>query len=197
LSSKAKIKGTRVEREIVKLFEAQGFSARRQPMSGALMDFPHDVYVNDLFDGTTIEVKARKNGAGFKQLDDWKGSADILVLKKDFENPSVYLDWKLFKEFLDVYRQYQHRFGSESGNKEAVPTKLSREATIKKDRKKSSPKIPSRKFSNGQGSGQNDRISWSTSKRKIANRVYRKSEVDGTVQLQTRWQYLKELSKNR
>ncbi len=197
MSSKAKIKGTRVEREIVKLFEAQGFSARRQPMSGALMDFPHDVYVNDLFEGTTIEVKARKNGAGFKQLDDWKGSADILVLKKDFENPSVYLDWKLFKEFLDVYRQHQHRFGSESGNKEAVSTKLSREATIKKDRKKSSPKIPSRKFSNGQGSGQNDRIPWTNGKRKIANRVYRKSEVDGTVQLQTRWQYLKELSKNR
>ena len=28
MSSKAKIKGTRVEREIVKLFEAEGFSAR-------------------------------------------------------------------------------------------------------------------------------------------------------------------------
>lgn len=197
MSSKSKIKGTRVEREIVKLFEAQGFSARRQPMSGAIMDFPHDVYVNDLFDGTTIEVKARKNGAGFKQLDDWKGSADILVLKKDFENPSVYLDWKLFKEFLDVYRQYQHRFGSESGNEETVSTKFSRERTIKKDRKKSSPKIPSRKFSDQQGSRQINRSTWSNGKRKIAKRVHRQGEVDGPVQLQTRWQYLKELSKRR
>ena len=33
MSSKAKIKGTRVERKIVKLFEDLDIKARRQPMS--------------------------------------------------------------------------------------------------------------------------------------------------------------------
>lgn len=99
MSSKAKRKGTRVENEIVKLFQAEGFNARRQPLSGAIAAFPHDVQVSDLFQGTNIEVKARKNGEGFAQLDKWKGSADLLVLKKDFSNPMVYLDWDLFKEF--------------------------------------------------------------------------------------------------
>ena len=192
MSSKAKIKGTRVEREIVKLFEDLGYSSRRQPMSGAIQDFPHDVYVNDLFDGTTIEVKARKNGQGFKQLEDWKGSADILVLKKDFNPPSVYLDWNLFKEFLNVYRQ--HRFGSESREQKTISSKFSRETTIKKDRKKSSPKIPSRKFSNGQGSRQADRISWSKDKRKIAKRTFRQA-INGKVRLQTQWRNAKDISK--
>ena len=36
MSSKSKIKGSRVERKIVKLFEDLGIKARRQPMSGAL-----------------------------------------------------------------------------------------------------------------------------------------------------------------
>ena len=192
MSSKAKIKGTRVEREIVKLFEDLGYSSRRQPMSGAIQDFPHDVYVNDLFDGTTIEVKARKNGQGFKQLEDWKGSADILVLKKDFNPPSVYLDWNLFKEFLNVYRQ--HRFRSESREQKTISSKFSRETTIKKDRKKSSPKIPSRKFSNGQGSRQADRISWSKDKRKTAKRTFRQA-INGEVRLQTQWRNAKDISK--
>ena len=50
MSSKAKRKGTRVENEIVKLFQAEGFNARRQPLSGAIQAFPHDVQVMDLFD---------------------------------------------------------------------------------------------------------------------------------------------------
>ena len=62
MSSKAKVKGTRVENEIVKLFQAEGFNARRQPLSGAIQAFPHDVQVSNLFDGTNVEVKARKNG---------------------------------------------------------------------------------------------------------------------------------------
>ena len=79
MSSKAKRKGTRVENEIVKLFQAEGFKARRQPLSGAIQDFPHDVQVSDLFNGINIEVKARKSGEGFTQLDKWKGSADLLI----------------------------------------------------------------------------------------------------------------------
>ena len=72
MSSSHKRKGTRVENEIVNLFQAEGFNAKRQPLSGALIDFPHDVQVKDLYEGTNIEVKARKSGEGFTQLDKWK-----------------------------------------------------------------------------------------------------------------------------
>ena len=100
MSSKAKVKGTRVENEIVKLFQAEGYNARRQPLSGAIQAFPHDVQVTDLFDGTNVEVKARKNGEGFTQLDKWKGSADLLILKKDRTSPMICMDWEQFKLYL-------------------------------------------------------------------------------------------------
>jgi Holliday junction resolvase len=192
LSSKSKIKGTRVERDIVKLFESIGFSARRQPMSGAIQDFPHDVYVNDLFDGTTIEVKARKNGAGFAQLDNWKGGADILILKKDFENPNVYVEWKFFKELLDVYRQ--HRFGSESREQEDISNKLGRKTSSEKNSTKGTFKIPSRKFDQQQGVRQADRKSWALDQRKTYQKAHRQSLKDARAKLQASWRGTKDIS---
>ena len=112
MSSKAKVKGTRVENEIVKLFQAEGFNARRQPLSGAIQAFPHDVQVKDLFDGTNVEVKARKNGEGFTQLDKWKGSADLLVLKKDRTSPMICMDWEQFKLYLHAAKTNE---GTEEG----------------------------------------------------------------------------------
>ena len=142
------------------------------------------------------EVKARKNGEGFAQLDKWKGSADLLILKKDFSNPMVYLDWDLFKEFLYEYRQNRRR--NESGEQAAVQHFSSRKTEAKSDRKKSTSKIPSRKFYNGQGSRQIDRKPWPKSQRKIAKRSNRQeSSIDGTTQLQTRWQYLKSISQGK
>ena len=195
MSSKAKRKGTRVENEIVKLFQSEGFNARRQPLSGAIQDFPHDVQVSDLFNGTNIEVKARKNGEGFAQLDKWKGSADLLILKKDFSNPMVYLDWNLFKEFLYEYRR--SRQGSESGEQATVQHKLSGEAKTKKDSTYGTSKIPSRKFDNGQGMRQGNRKSWPKNQRKIASRTFKQSKIDGATQLQSRWQYLKSISQGK
>ena len=195
MSSKAKRKGTRVENEIVKLFQAEGFNARRQPLSGAIQDFPHDVQVSDLFNGTNIEVKARKNGEGFAQLDKWKGSADLLILKKDFSNPMVYLDWNLFKEFLYEYRR--SRQGSESGEQTTVQHKLSRETKTEKDSTNGTSKIPSSKFNNGQGMRQGNRKSWPKNQRKIASRTFKQSKIDGPTQLQSRWQYLKSISQGK
>jgi len=195
VSSKAKRKGTRVENEIVKLFQAEGFNARRQPLSGAIQDFPHDVQISDLFDGTNIEVKARKNGEGFAQLDKWKGSADLLILKKDFSNPMVYLDWNLFKEFLYEYRR--SRQGSESGEQTTVQHKLSRETKTEKDSTNGTSKIPSSKFNNGQGMRQGNRKSWPKNQRKIASRTFKQSKIDGPTQLQSRWQYLKSVSQGK
>lgn len=194
MSSKAKVKGTRVENEIVKLFIKEGFNAKRQPLSGALLDFPHDVQVHDLFGGTNIEVKARKSGEGFAQLDKWKGSADLLILKKDFSTPMVYLDWNLFKEFLNEYRE--NRSTSESGQQKNICDLNGRQKEIESNSKKNTSKIPSVKFSDRQGSRQIDRKSWPNSQRKIAKRSFRqKSDINGGTELQTRWQHIKEVSK--
>ena len=198
MSSSHKRKGTRVENEIVKLFQAEGFNAKRQPLSGALIDFPHDVQVKDLYEGTNIEVKARKSGEGFTQLDKWKGSADLLILKRDFQKPMVYLTWDFFKEFLNEYKENREsRCSSESGEQADIQHTFSGEATTKEDSQKSTSKIPSRKFNNGQGMRQDNRKSWSTGKRKIASRTFKQSKINGTTKLQTRWNYLKKLSKER
>jgi len=103
MSSKAKIKGTRVERKIVKLFEDLDIKARRQPMSGALQDFPYDVKV-DLLGGLHCEVKARKGGKGFATIKKWKGSADLLILVEDHAPPGVYIDWSLWKQIAKILK---------------------------------------------------------------------------------------------
>ena len=68
----------------------------------------------------------------------------------------------------------------------------------KSDRKKSTSKIPSRKFDNGQGMRQTNRKSWPKNQRKFAKSSDRQeSSIDGTTQLQTRWQYLKSISQGK
>ena len=198
MSSSHKRKGTRVENEIVKLFQAEGFNAKRQPLSGALIDFPHDVQVKDLYEGTNIEVKARKSGEGFTQLDKWKGSADLLILKRDFQKPMVYLTWDFFKEFLNEYKENREsRCISESGEQADIQHTFSGEATTKEDSQKSTSKIPSRKFNNGQGMRQGDRKSWPKNQRKIASRTFKQNRIDGATQLQSRWEYLKNISEGK
>jgi len=192
LSSKAKRKGTRVENEVVKLFKDLGFEARRQPMSGALMDFPHDVHVHDLFEGTNIEVKARNNGQGFAQLDNWKGGADILILKKDFEKHNVYVEWDFFKELLYVYRQ--HRFGGQSREQKNLSNKLGRTSSSKKDSKKGTFKIPSREFNRQPRMRQDDRKSWSSYQRKVDKKTRRQAIKDARAKLQAQWRGVKDIS---
>ena len=53
-----------------------------------------------------IEVKARKGGTGFKTLARWIGSADMLMLVEDFEEPKVVMSWRTFKRFLDIAKIY-------------------------------------------------------------------------------------------
>ena len=104
--SSQKRKGTRVENKIVKMFQAMDINARRQPLSGAIRDFPHDVAV-DLIGGLVCEVKARKNGGGFATIKKWKGSADLLILVEDYDQPGVYMDWALWKEIAMRLKEHE------------------------------------------------------------------------------------------
>lgn len=110
---KHKRKGDRVERHIVELLELiPGVRARRQPGSGALEAFPHDLELRLEADEAwrmSGEVKARKGGVGFKQLERWRAGADVLILARDQErpgqkrpDPDVFLSWELFSELLEA-----------------------------------------------------------------------------------------------
>ena len=108
---KAKRKGTRVEYKIVKLLEKEGLYSRRQPMSGSLIGLPHDVVVKIPHLGElNIEVKARAGGTGFKTLARWIGSADLLMLVEDREDPKVVMSWKTFKKFLNLSKAAEDYF---------------------------------------------------------------------------------------
>ena len=99
MANPAKRKGTRVENKIKKLFLELGINTRRQPMSGAIVGFPHDVWA-DVMGGLSIECKARKGGKGFVTMEKWQGSADLLVLVSDYQEPRVQMRWRKFKELM-------------------------------------------------------------------------------------------------
>ncbi|MHB1328629.1 MAG: hypothetical protein ACYC2K_10555 [Gemmatimonadales bacterium] len=91
-------KGGRVEREIVNTLKAAGIPAERVPLSGAHGgSFAGDVVVAKRW---RSEVKARKTGGGFKQLEKWLGANDMLILKRNNADPMVLLPWDLAKALL-------------------------------------------------------------------------------------------------
>lgn len=94
-----KAKGTRLERWVVKQFEAIGIRARRQPLSGALSDFPHDCYADiPGFGPAIIEAKSWKHG--WRTGDRALGQGDMLVIKRDYGSPCVYMSWSVFEAMV-------------------------------------------------------------------------------------------------
>ena len=89
-------KGLRVERDLVNKLKESGVDAKRVPLSGAAEGFKGDIQIGDLI----AEVKARKDGAGFKTLEYWLGPNDVLFLKKNNKEPMVILTWDLFVEMI-------------------------------------------------------------------------------------------------
>jgi len=92
-------KGAKVEREIVNALKAAGIPAERVPLSGAHGgSFAGDVVVGG--GRWRAEVKARKGGEGFKQLERWLGENDLLILKRNHGDPMVLLPWDLATALL-------------------------------------------------------------------------------------------------
>jgi len=85
-------KGARVEREIKKLFEENGFKVVRSAGSKG----ETDLYIyNKLALG--IQVKARKKSGLYNLL----GSADALVIKADRQEPLIVMPLKTFLEAVN------------------------------------------------------------------------------------------------
>jgi Holliday junction resolvase len=83
-------KGARVEREIAKYL-----NGKRVPLSGATSYAKGDVEAY----GMKFEVKARKDG--FKQIYQWLGDNDGLIIKADRKEALVCIPISTFKELME------------------------------------------------------------------------------------------------
>ena len=90
-------KGARFERSIVNTAKEHGLKAVRVPLSGAATGFKDDVIIYAK-DEWRLEAKKRANG--FKQIYDWKGEADALVIGADRKRPLIVLDMEDFFDLL-------------------------------------------------------------------------------------------------
>jgi Holliday junction resolvase len=103
--AKPRQKGDRAEREIISLHQSLGVDAERYPLSGAsnFRGSGHDVdiYVNGKAEAPFVaEVKSRKNGNGFVQLETWLGEYDILFLRRNHAQPLIVLPWRIWAALL-------------------------------------------------------------------------------------------------
>ena len=99
--SKHRAKGTRVENKLKDLLVDAGIQCRRQPESGAFgtitnqPDLTGDLYI---LQKHRAEVKARKNGEGFKVLENWIADCEYLFLVRDRAKPIVVMSWERYLE---------------------------------------------------------------------------------------------------
>jgi Holliday junction resolvase len=103
-------KGNRIEREIVDRHIEIGVHAERYPLSGAsrFRGSGHDVdiYTFGRDEAPLVaESKARKNGAGFVQLEAWLGEFDLLFLRRNNADPLVLLPWRVWAALLAKVRR--------------------------------------------------------------------------------------------
>ena len=92
-------KGNRVERELNKYFQQQGFFSKKVPLSGAVDHFKGDLILKLMDKEFQIEVKARKNG--FKTIYQFLNSNDILAIKAN--NKPFLLVFEIDK-FIEIVR---------------------------------------------------------------------------------------------
>jgi hypothetical protein len=97
--SKPRIKGNRVENRLKNMLIDAGIACHRQPDSGAFgtinkrQELRGDLCINN---DLRAEVKARKNGEGFKVLEGWMGDNDYLFLVRDRATPMVVMSWERY-----------------------------------------------------------------------------------------------------
>jgi hypothetical protein len=105
MGAKSRTKGARIEREIIERFRAIGVHAERVPLSGA-SHYKGDAHDVDIYafgrDEAPLvaEVKGRKDGAGFKVLERWLGEYDLLLLRRDRDDPMVALPWRILERLI-------------------------------------------------------------------------------------------------
>lgn len=78
-----------------------GAQAVKVPLSGAVEDFSGDIYLRlPGMDTLVAEVKARANGDGWRTLEKWLDTADVLFLMRDRAEPLVAMPWAIWADLV-------------------------------------------------------------------------------------------------
>jgi len=108
-------KGNRVELKLVHLLRGLGLDAERVPMSGSAggsfvgdirILLPHPETAEQ--DGwlLVVEAKSSRKGYGFGSIEKWIQDRDILVLKRDRQEPMVVLPWRIFAQIVQCLLRF-------------------------------------------------------------------------------------------
>lgn len=108
-------KGTKLEKFVANQLSDVGIRAHRQPGSGIFADWPHDAqfYLGD--QPFIVECKAWKDG--WRTGDKAMGAADIMVIKRDYGEPRVYMPWNVFRQLVNMADK-----ATKEANEDAVET---------------------------------------------------------------------------
>ena len=101
MGRREKEKGSRVERELVIKHKRAGIPCIRVPLSGG-GSISGDLLIRGK-QQFRAEVKARKDGAGFATLEKWLKGNDVLVLKRDHQDPFVAMSWDVYLDLMVAY----------------------------------------------------------------------------------------------
>lgn len=102
----AKAKGTKLEKWVSAELQDVGFRSRRQPGSGIYSDFAHDVaFELPGYGEVIVECKSWKHG--WRTGDNAMGKAELLVIKRDYGTPCVYMPWLTFKGLCDAIEEHR------------------------------------------------------------------------------------------
>ena len=109
MGKKSRDKGARGEREIVNILIGAGLKAKRTaPLQTYLKNEAPDILVETKNGALKIEVKLRADG--FKQLYQWLGDNDCLIVKADRQEPLIIQPLKktlpLKKNFKPVFKTF-------------------------------------------------------------------------------------------
>jgi Holliday junction resolvase len=98
MANRSKEKGSRFERQIVDTAKSFGLDAYRVPLSGSAVGFKDDIEIRLPDRSWNLEAKKRANG--FKQIYDWLGDADGLVIAADRKQALIVIDLDEFLKLL-------------------------------------------------------------------------------------------------
>ncbi len=123
-------KGSKMEREIAAKLSEAGVPSRRVIGSGAYGGLDSRL-AGDLQIGTygpqdgggwllTGEVKARKGGAGFTQLEGWLGDNDLLLLRRNNQEAFAFMPWGTLVPLLQAFYESEVNDGDNQHSSSSV-----------------------------------------------------------------------------
>ena len=118
VGNRNKKRGTRIEREFVNKLKEEGIPAWRVPLSGAIGGpLNSDIKIGPQKEWD-VEVKGRKGGAGFTQIEKWLKGNEFLFLKRNHADPMVTMEWKVFVDLMKTYLDYSEELDQRAHAKE-------------------------------------------------------------------------------